>query len=111
MQSPPVSLGQQRDDLLRHERLVGLVALRVAGLPGVELRPPVAELERAEQLGEARQDVAQVADDRHVALTSFEISAGSMSMCTIVAFGAKRLSLPVTRSSKRRPAPRSGRSG
>jgi hypothetical protein len=38
-------------------------------------------------------------------LTSFEISAGSMSMCTMVAFGAKRLSLPVTRSSKRMPAP------
>lgn len=32
-----------------------------------------------------------------------EISAGSMSACTILAYGAKESSLPVTRSSKRAP--------
>ncbi len=39
-----------------------------------------------------------------VAVTSLEISAGSMSRWTILASGAKAESLPVTRSSKRAPS-------
>ena len=38
------------------------------------------------------------------AVRFFEISAGSMSACTILASGAKLDSLPVTRSSKRAPS-------
>src|SRR5690606_24792589 len=61
-------LPQHLEDLLRDQRLVGLVALGVAVLPLGDLRPPLVYVEPRQQASEPGQDVAQVPDDRHVSL-------------------------------------------